>query len=157
MSPASPHPFRAGTQMKELNESNQLVNKHCQHRWEQGEGGEFHVSTKGKPFSLKKKKEQTRGVHGQTTGHHLCTRPASPQLKRLSQGHGHLASQPHMRLGQGGWLQEPLGERRTQNGTRKRASNQKLQFLSGLPGCGEQMVQREHRRQRQVSPLNSPK
>lgn len=45
--------------MEELNESNQLVNQHCQHRWERGEGGEFHVSTKGKPLSLKKKKEQT--------------------------------------------------------------------------------------------------
>ena len=59
--------------MKEL-ESNQLINQHYQQGWGWGtkEGrfggggvGAVPCLPKGKPFSLKKKKEQTRVVHGQ--------------------------------------------------------------------------------------------
>ena len=95
-----PTPWEPGPKMKELSESNQLINQHYQQGWGWGDeggevvggGGRFHVSMKGKPFSLKKKKEQTRVMHGQIRGHDLRTRPASPRLKRLSQGHGRLAS-----------------------------------------------------------------
>lgn len=83
MSPASPHLF-SWAHNKELRESNQLINQHGPEQGTRGLRGKFRVSAKGKPFSLKNRKEQTRLGHGQTTGCSLCTGLASPRWKRHS-------------------------------------------------------------------------
>lgn len=133
-SPASPPPLSLGPKIKELNESNQLINQYYQHSWERGTrrlGDKFHVSTKGKPFSLKKKKEQTRVVCGPTTGRNLGTRPASPRLKR------HLASQPKAQFSQGGCSRNLWENGQPETGARTgpptRSANSSLGHLARGP------------------------
>ena len=59
-----PTPF-AGTQSERMSQTSSLTNTtNTPGSRGQGGGGGFHVFTKGKPFSLKKKREQTRVVHG---------------------------------------------------------------------------------------------
>lgn len=116
-----------------------------------GQGGSVSPLKQRKPFSLKKKKEPKRVVHGQTSGHNLCcTGLASPSLKR----HG-LSSQPHRRP------QEPLGERATRNRGQKRAPQHRGAKSSlgrrarGRPASPAR-VQQGRRRQQASQSFESP-
>ena len=131
---------------------------------DRGLRGEFCVSTKGKPFSLKKKKEQTRAVGSQTTGRNLCPSPAAPGLRK------HLASQPHVRFSQGGCSRGLWGNGQPKAGARKgpQPGAPIPPWANGLEvppqlQCREQqtaspaLVQQGRRWQTQISPLNPPK
>lgn len=137
MSLATPHPCSWDPKSKTLMNQTSSLTQHCQHGWEQGlKGlwGKVHVFTKGKPSSLKKKKEQTRVVHGQTTGPNLCTRPSFSSTEELSPGGALLASQPNSGLGRDGQLHRPLGEWMTQSKSKERTSNRVRQLLPGPTG-----------------------
>jgi len=100
----------------------------------------------------------------------LCQASFS-STEELSQGGGHLASQPSSWLGRGGQLHRPLGEGMTQNKSQERTPRQEGQSLPGptgqrpLSGSRARSSGRPHPPQsskgtggkRTLSPLNPPK
>lgn len=165
--------------MKELNESNQLINQQYQHGREQrtrGEGEQvprlhFRVSTKGKPFSLKQKKEQTRVVHGQNNRTPSLHQADFSLIEEAVPGPRATCLTIPRAAQSGG--PAPGASGRTDGPKREPGKSLQLETLlppqAAWPETPRQLPQREqwavspalvqqgHRRQRQVSPLNSLK